>query len=54
MKKRYISPSIDVVRLIQHQPLLVDSIGSDQEVINGGPGNGDARSRSFEFFDDEY
>lgn len=37
MKKTYISPTITVVRVMHHQPLLlISSTGNDKEIEYGG------------------
>ena len=56
MKKEYMKPTMKVVK-IQHQShILVDSVhnlnSGDTGLKLGGAGNGDARARSFDGFDD--
>ena len=58
MKKKYMKPTMNVVK-IQHQShILVDSVhnlnSGDTGLKLGGAGNGDARARSFDGGDDDW
>ncbi|MBQ9202904.1 MAG: hypothetical protein IJ155_01540 [Prevotella sp.] len=50
MKKTYINPTIDIIKIVQSQPMLA---GSVEAAISGTQGNEDALGRDYDFDDED-